>query len=154
MLHEVKKSSDWTNGQPIRGWLKIKLNRSIRQIRVVMSHISAKRREDTTGAGWAFWGELQSSNFWMEFWGGEIKWIIQKGVLVSQAMAEHYGRRKEKGTTITWWRRRVDSTNNNSISFSLLLYIAYLPVHSRANFVYFSRSVLYTRAEKNFIWEF
>ena len=40
------------------------------------------------------------------------------------------------------------STNNNSISFSLLLYIAYLPVHSRANFVYFSRSVLYTRAEK------
>jgi len=38
------------------------------------------------------------------------------------------------------------STNNNSISFSLLLYIAYLPVHSRANFVYFSRSVLYTRA--------
>ena len=41
------------------------------------------------------------------------------------------------------------STNNNSISFSLLLYIAYLPVHSRANFVYFSRSVLYTRAEKS-----
>jgi len=35
----------------------------------------------------------------MEF-GGEIKWI-SKGVLVSQAMAEHYGRRKEKGTTIT-----------------------------------------------------
>lgn len=26
------------------------------------------------------------------------------------------------------------------------VYIAYLPVHSRANFVYFSRSVLYTRA--------
>jgi len=24
-----------------------------------------------------------------------------KGVLVSQAMAEHYGRRKEKGTTIS-----------------------------------------------------
>ena len=44
------------------------------------------------------------------------------------------------------------STNNNSISFSLLLYIAYLPVHSRANFVYFSRSVLYTRAEKKHIY--
>ena len=44
------------------------------------------------------------------------------------------------------------STNNNSISFSLLLYIAYLPVHSRANFVYFSRSVLYTRAEKEHIY--
>ena len=43
------------------------------------------------------------------------------------------------------------STNNNSISFSLLLYIAYLPVHSRANFVYFSRSVLYTRAEKIYV---
>ena len=44
------------------------------------------------------------------------------------------------------------STNNNSISFSLLLYIAYLPVHSRANFVYFSRSVLYTRAEKTYLF--
>ena len=33
-------------------------------------------------------------------------------------------------------------------SVSLLLYIAYLPVHSRANFVYFSRSVLYTRAKE------
>merc|ERR1712193_85767 len=77
----------------------------------------------------------------MEF-GGEIKWI-SKGVLVSQAMAEHYGRKKERPS-----RDGAEeySTNNNSISFSLLLYIAYLPVHSRANFVYFSRSVLYTRA--------
>ena len=59
------------------------------------------RKEGRTRLGLAgpFWGELQSSNFWMEF-GGEIKWI-SKGVLVSQAMAEHYGRRKEKGTTIT-----------------------------------------------------
>jgi len=46
-----------------------------------------------------FWGELQSSNFLMEFGiGGKMD---PKGVLVSQAMAEHYGRRKEKGTTIS-----------------------------------------------------
>ena len=105
------------------------------------------RKEGRTRLGLAgpFWGELQSSNFWMEFGGNKMD---PKGFGFTgngRALWEAKGKGNDHHMMA---QKSIPPIITQSVS--LLLYIAYLPVHSRANFVYFSRSVLYTRAEKIF----
>lgn len=101
------------------------------------------RKEGRTRLGLAgpFWGELQSSNFWMEFGGNKMD---PKGFGFTgngRALWEAKGKGNDHHMMA---QKSIPPIITQSVS--LLLYIAYLPVHSRANFVYFSRSVLYTRA--------
>ena len=109
------------------------------------------RKEGRTRLGLAgpFWGELQSSNFWMEFGGNKMD---PKGFGFTgngRALWEAKGKGNDHHMMA---QKSIPPIITQSVS--LLLYIAYLPVHSRANFVYFSRSVLYTRAERCFIHKF